>query len=231
MARGTRNKQLRRLRVHRRAAMKPLQDAVEAKKLVRLRAYTERQIAKNLATEGKEMPTEMEESVKHAEQLDRCDEQKRRLREKGVFFFVHPNSAPDTFPVVEEPKNITEFEGPDMFEKVPVTKTKEEEHQELFVNPLKPSVTMKGKAATVCIVDTLLLALLSMSYSYFCPFFLLPLTLTHFIPTSFSSFFPSPLPQVAKVKISREKLFFNKYGQQVKPKKRVQKRRSNRKDF
>eukprot|EP00461_Guttulinopsis_vulgaris_P003028 UN03029 len=45
----------------------------------------------------------------HAKELERLDEQKRRLRDNGHFFFVHPYvKKEEVFPVVSNPDGVVE---------------------------------------------------------------------------------------------------------------------------
>lgn len=113
---GLRANRGKKLRKARRVWHDPIVQTQDDKRMVRMRAYVERQEAEKLAAEGKDVPVELQESVKHAGQLDTVDEQKLRLREKGHFFFVHPNnaSAEEAFPVVE-PTNLAPYVAPKHF--------------------------------------------------------------------------------------------------------------------
>lgn len=72
---------------------------------IRLNAYTALQAKRKAAQEGtiEALDATTLEAAEHGEQLETCDDQKRALREKGHFFFVHPHAKKDQFPVVDNP--------------------------------------------------------------------------------------------------------------------------------
>lgn len=88
---------------------------MDDKRSIRFRAYQERQEAKALAQSNEDVPAHLVESAKYADDLDRNDEQKRRLKEKGHFYFVHPHSAPDAYPTAIAPAGMTPYIAPEIF--------------------------------------------------------------------------------------------------------------------
>lgn len=121
---GARSNKKKRLVPLRRKWAEPKYQRMDDQRSVRFRAYQEREEAKALAQQNEEVPATLAESAQYADELDRCDEQKRRLREKGHFFFVHPHSEPDAFPAAIAPAGMTPYEAPKIFPREGVPKKK-----------------------------------------------------------------------------------------------------------
>jgi len=86
---------------------------------VKLQAYRLRQELKKAEAAGQvlDFNEELKDSIAYAQSLDRCDEQKRRLREKGHFFFVHPEAPEDAFPECVRPETVTPYEGERVYDR------------------------------------------------------------------------------------------------------------------
>lgn len=79
----------------------------ERKISIRLASYMALQKKRSIEKEGgdatKELDTQTLTAAEHGAELEHNDDQKRSLREKGHFFFVHPHAKPDAFPIVSNP--------------------------------------------------------------------------------------------------------------------------------
>lgn len=107
MAKSVRATSVKRNKGLRLKKMQPLLADQDRKRQIRLTSYAALQKVRAAEAEGEEMgevDEETQAAADHAKELERNDEQKRLLRDKGHFFFVHPSIKKDeVFPIVSNP--------------------------------------------------------------------------------------------------------------------------------
>lgn len=107
MAKSVRATSVKRNKGLRLKKMQPLLADQDRKRQIRLTSYTALQkvrAAEQKGEDAEEIDEETKVAAEHAKELERCDEQKRALRDAGHFFFVHPSVKKDeAFPVVSNP--------------------------------------------------------------------------------------------------------------------------------
>lgn len=134
MAKSIRSSTRKRNQALRQKKQKPLLAERDHQCSMRLTAYMALQKvrkseadAKKAGTEPAAIDEETRVAAQHGAELERNDEQKRRLRDQGHFFFVNPSlkSAEDAFPKVSNPNGvIEEYKGtmPDELKNVKMPK-------------------------------------------------------------------------------------------------------------
>ena len=111
---GIRSKIKRKHRAVRATIHYPVVVQNETNRMVRARAYHTKQTVDKLLEEGATvdgLTEDAKKAIAYAQQLQHVDEQKRALREKGNFFFVHPHAKENVFPVVEVPQDLDVHTG------------------------------------------------------------------------------------------------------------------------